>query len=172
MCHCGNELPFENCCQPLIKGIKKAKTAEQLMRSRYSAFVVKDISFLKKTLSNESKKDFDEKSTKEWAEQANWLGLKILSLKKGQETDKTGVVEFVAKYKISDEVLEHHEVSKFEKNHEGEWCFVDGDGHTHKEGESHQHKVIETYVRPEEKVGRNDPCTCGSGKKFKKCCGV
>ena len=28
-----------------------------------------------------------------------------------------------------------------------------------------------TYQRSSEKVGRNDPCPCGSGKKFKKCCG-
>ncbi len=170
-CYCGSKNKFENCCEPLLKLAQHASTAEKLMRSRYSAFVTKNIKYLKNTLASESRSDFDEKSTKEWADQAEWLGLEILSTTEGQESDSKGTVEFMAKYKVNNEVLEHHEVAHFSKDSKGIWYFVDGDGHTHKEGETHtHHKKVETFQREGDKVGRNEPCPCGSGKKYKKCC--
>lgn len=47
----------------------------------------------------------------------------------------------------------------------------EGDGHVHGPDCDHDHDLPETFVREAPKVGRNDPCPCGSGKKFKKCCG-
>jgi uncharacterized protein YecA (UPF0149 family) len=43
-------------------------------------------------------------------------------------------------------------------------------GHDDEHGHGHGHGV-QTFVRPSPKLGRNDPCSCGSGQKFKKCCG-
>jgi len=82
-------------------------------------------------------------------------------------------VEFTARYKAQGKVLEHHEVSKFRKA-EGRWFFVDGDSHVHEEGKGHEHhrQPQAPVVRDTPKLGRNDPCGCGSGKKFKKCCGA
>lgn len=172
-CYCGTSLKFSDCCEPIIQGNKKANSAEQLMRSRYSAFATQAVDYLKKSLAPESRSDFDEASTKKWAQQAEWLGLEILSTEKGMANDSKGTVEFMAKYKMEGEVLEHHEVSQFRKSDSGDWFFIDGEGHTHKEGETHQHHAKpETFVRETEKIGRNEPCPCGSGKKFKKCCGV
>ena len=142
------------------------------MRSRYSAYACADIDYIKNTLAPESKSDFDIATTKKWAQEAKWKGLKIISTEKGQVSDKKGTVEFTATYEQDGETLDHHEVSQFRRNDAGKWLFVDGDAHTHKEGEDHHHNKPQTVVRQSPKVGRNDPCSCGSGKKFKKCCGT
>jgi SEC-C motif-containing protein len=175
-CPCGTGREFKECCEPYIKGEAQPATAETLMRSRYSAYTLGDIAYIKRTSAPEALKEFDVKAAKEWAESAEWKGLKVLSVDKGGAEDKKGVVEFMATYKQDGKVLEHHEVSKFRKNGSGEWMFVDGDSHVHEEGKGHEHHhhhhVQETVVREGPKVGRNDPCPCGSGKKFKKCHGA
>lgn len=174
-CYCGSKVSYDQCCEPFIKGTSFPATAEQLMRSRYSAYVVAEVDYLFESLAPESRSDFDAKDTKKWATSVKWEGLQIISTKKGQTSDVTGVVEFMAIYNDGKESLEHHEVSDFRKDKkDGRWYFVDGHAHTHKAGEGHQHhhEKPQTVVRQEPKVGRNDPCTCGSGKKYKKCCGV
>ena len=173
-CPCGTTKDFSNCCEPFIKGSAHPETAEQLMRSRYTAYTLSDISYIKKTLAPESQKDFDEAASKEWAKNAEWLGLQVMSTKKGTAVDNKGTVEFTVTYKDGKKTLEHHEVSEFKKNDKGHWVFVDGDAHTHEEGQGHHHHhhKQETVVRSEPKVGRNDPCPCGSGKKYKKCHGA
>ena len=168
-CPCGSQSEFETCCQPLLRGDVFAKTAEQLMRSRYSAYVTASVDYLRSTLAPESRGDFDAKSTEEWAKGAQWKGLEILSTSKGKSSDRKGIVEFTAHYVHEGEALEHHEVAHFRKSDEGRWYFVDGESHTHKEGEGH-HEKPKTVVREAPKVGRNDPCPCQSGKKYKKCC--
>ena len=96
---------------------------------------------------------------------------KIISTTKGTENDNKGTVEFIATYEQDGEGLDHHEVSQFRKSESGEWFFIDGDAHTHREGEDHHHHKPQQVVREAAKIGRNDPCTCGSGRKYKKCCG-
>ena len=172
-CPCGSGQDFIQCCEPYLTGIASPPTAEALMRSRYTAYTKADIDYLKKTLAPSSRHDFDPVSTKKWAINARWKGLRILSVDKGTENDKKGTVEFLATYEQDGEGLEHHEVSNFVKS-EGQWYFVDGEGHSHKEGEGHHHHhpKPQTVVREGPKVGRNDPCPCGSGKKYKKCHGL
>jgi SEC-C motif-containing protein len=173
-CPCGSANNFENCCEPYLTNKSLPDTAEKLMRSRYTAFTQVNVEYLKKTLAPESRTDFDEASTKKWASEAKWKGLKIQELKNGTATDKKGTVEFTATYESEGQTLDHHEVSQFRKNDSGQWFFVDGDSHTHKEGEGHHHhhEKPQTVVRESAKIGRNDPCVCGSNKKYKKCCGV
>jgi SEC-C motif-containing protein len=171
-CPCGSQQSYKTCCEPFHRNSKNPETAEALMRARYSAFVLGEIRFLSETLAPESRSDYDEKSTKEWSTSVQWKGLKVLRTEKGSPTDDKGIVEFVATYQKDGVGLDHHEVSSFRKTDKGIWYFVEGDGHTHKEGESHDHTPIETYRRESPKLGRNDPCTCGSGKKYKKCCGA
>jgi SEC-C motif-containing protein len=164
MCPCGNKLEYAACCEPFITGKKNAPTAEALMRSRYTAFVKGAEPYIKNTLAPEARADYNEKEVREWSREAEWVGLEILSA-------KTDTVEFVAKYKTKGKILEHHEVAKFRKDGD-RWYFVDGDAHVHEEGKGHQHKhePIAPIVRESPKIGRNDPCSCGSGKKYKKCC--
>ena len=157
----------------VASSLKETKGYEkELFWGRLEKNVNRSRSLTAKVSQKEGQREFDLASAKDWALQSEWLGLEILSKKKGGPTDNEGTVEFVAKYKKDGKVLEHHEVAKFSKNSQGHWQFVDGDSHIHKEGEGHHHheKPV-TLVRTEPKVGRNDPCPCGSGKKFKKCCG-
>ncbi len=170
-CPCGSLESYATCCSPFLAGQQLPDTAEKLMRSRYTAHVLADIKYIEKTLSPEMRKDFDANETKRWAEGAKWKGLKIIGTEKGGPSDTTGTVEFVATYVQNGDGVDHHEVSQFRKTKEGQWLFVDGEGHTHKEGEGH-HDLPKpaTVVRSHPKIGRNDPCHCGSGKKYKKCC--
>ena len=166
MCPCGSGKNYADCCEPFILGKRHAPTPEALMRSRYSGYVKGAVAYLKETLAPESRGDYNEKDVIEWMKQSEWLGLQILKA-------EGNTVEFVAKYKTQGKILEHHEVSTFKKKGD-QWYFVDGESHVHEEGKGHQEpkepKV--PVVRAAPKVGRNDPCSCGSGKKFKKCCGV
>lgn len=167
LCPCGTKKEYSQCCEPYIEGKLPAPTPEALMRSRYAAYVKVATNYLRETLAPETRGDYNEAEVIEWSKQSEWLGLDILKAEGNQ-------VEFIAKYKTQGKVLEHHEVSTFRK--EGNrWYFVDGESHVHEEGKGHEHHAAEPKqpVRREApKVGRNDPCTCGSGKKFKKCCGV
>ena len=127
------------------------------MRSRYTAFATQEIRYLEVSHDPETRHQFDEEQAKEWSSKAEWSGFEILKLQDGGPDDDTGVVEFVAHYSIEGEAINHHEISEFRKR-KGEWFFHDG------------REVPVTVRRQSPKVGRNDPCPCGSGKKYKKCC--
>lgn len=171
-CPCGTENTFETCCGPYLAGKALPDTAEKLMRSRYTAYTKADIEYIKKTMVPEERKSFDPVATKQWAELSKWKGLKIVDTKLGGPSDASGMVEFIATYEKDGNGIDHHEVSQFKKGKDGEWLFVDGEAHEHKEGEGHHHPPVKTapIVREKAKVGRNDACPCGSGKKYKKCC--
>ena len=157
-CPCGTQKPYEECCGPLHEGAKP-ETAEELMRSRYSAFVKKNIDYIGAT-HLPGTTDFDPTEAKDWADNSIWNGLEIVKTEKGQKDDKFGVVEFKALYSDkNDNNYVHHEIAKFKKQ-DDTWYYDDGQivGH-------------EPLRRTTPKVGRNEPCVCGSGKKFKKCCG-
>ncbi len=159
LCYCGSGKEFEQCCQPILDGTTTAKSAEQLMRARYSAFVTKNIPFIIGTVSPNQPSPMSEEATKKWAEESDWKQLTIVHTEGGSESDETGVVEFIAKYAVGEVLQNHHERATFSKI-DGQWFFEDGT------------IVIPTTIRREtKKVGRNDPCPCGSGKKYKKCCG-
>ncbi len=159
LCPCCSGLPYADCCKPYLSGEKIAPTAEALMRSRYSAYAEGDIDYLFKTSGEAVQKDFDEESSRTWSKSATWLGMEIVATEAGTAADEDGIVEFVALYSVQDKEFEHHEQATFKKVN-GEWRFIDG-------------FIVnpEPIRREEPKVGRNDPCPCGSCKKYKKCCG-
>jgi len=118
-CYCGNSLSFENCCQPIIKGSQKATTAEQLMRSRYSAYCIQAADYLVETTHNAKRKFHKKADILEWSMSNTWLKLEIIF------SDET-TVEFKAFY--LDESLKaqmHHEKSTFVFEN-GSWVYVDG----------------------------------------------
>ena len=120
-CHCGRPAPFEDCCAPLLRGERRAATAEDLMRSRYSAFMVGDADYLLNTWHPDTRPprlSLD-------AEQ-RWLGLKIKATTAGGASHEHGTVEFVARYKISGQGCRLHENSRFARV-DGEWRYLDGD---------------------------------------------
>jgi len=158
LCPCGTGRAYAECCEPVIKGVRPAETAETLMRSRYSAYVKVETDYIFETTHPKHREGYDHAGTKEWAESAEWQGLEIVSTTAGTAADTTGEVEFVARYAEKGEARAHHELALFKK--EGAtWFFTDG--------KSAGQKPI---VRGP-KIGRNDPCSCGSGQKYKKCCG-
>lgn len=117
------------------------------MRSRYTAFVRRDWDYLNRT---QVKQD-DGPPTPDM----EWLGLEVLTCHAGGPEDSEGTVEFVARYRHAGRPGSLHEISRFRRE-DGGWVYVDGE-----------------FPRPsrQPKTGRNDPCPCGSGRKFKKCCG-
>jgi SEC-C motif domain protein len=158
-CPCGSDRPYEDCCGPYISGKAKPATAEALMRSRYTAYANKAIDYIVDTCLRDDEHGIDIEATKRWSETSTWLGLKILKTDKGGSSDEEGMVEFKATYVQGGLRENHHEKAAFVKR-DGAWLFADGE------------VIPETVVREGPKVGRNDPCPCGSGKKYKKCCGA
>jgi len=158
-CPCGSGTLYQNCCEPAHTGIEPSKTAEALMRSRYSAYAKHCVSYLGDTLHPDYRQDWSEEDTKTWAENSEWVSLEILNKDKGQEKDSTGVVEFAANFKEKGILKRHHELSNFVKQ-DDKWYYVDGA----------TPKPV-TIRNKSPKVGRNEKCPCGSGLKYKKCCG-
>ncbi|MBA3014331.1 MAG: SEC-C domain-containing protein [Proteobacteria bacterium] len=155
ICPCNSGVPYSLCCEPLLIGDRIAATAEVLMRSRYTAYVVGDVDYLFRSWHPSTRPvDIDAATIPEWQ------GLHIVRIVKGLEADNEGVVEFKATFLSQQNIFQLHEVSRFVKE-EGHWFYVDGDI---KSG-----GLLAERAGP--KAGRNNPCPCGSGKKFKKCCG-
>lgn len=143
MCTCGSNENFDSCCGEIIKGKREASSPEQLMRSRYSAYVKGDGRYLVLSAIKENQYQDDASLIEEFSFSVKWLQLKIMTVK-----DTT--VEFKAYYKDANGVQVLHEKSNFFLE-DGVWKYVDG----------------ELY---NSKIERNESCPCGSGKKFKKCC--
>jgi SEC-C motif domain protein len=158
-CPCGSDLELAACCEPILSGERPAQTAEALMRSRYTAYARKDVAYIAASHDPETRSAVDEEAVRDWAQRAEWQGLEILATQAGGERDDHGEVEFVARFRDErGRELRHHERSSFVRR-EGRWYYHDG-----------ATPRPTTATREAPKVGRNDPCPCGSGKKHKKCC--
>ena len=147
-CPCGSGQSYDDCCGRYHSNKALPETAEQLMRSRYCAFVLKLDQYLINTRHPGKRQQDTIAQLQHTFANTIWLGLEILSKEKGTRADKDGFVSFAASYKDNngEDVL-------YERS-----CF-------HKEGDQWY------YVEGNFDLGRNDPCWCGSGKKFKKCHG-
>ena len=153
LCPCCSGQPYSACCMPYCEGGEAAPTAEALMRSRYTAFVRRDEPYLLKTWHAKTKPaslDMDDYA------QVQWTGLEVLATEAGGEGEQVGTVEYIARFTVQGQVQRLHEVSHFVCE-EGQWFYVDGE-------------IMPQQPLRREKVGRNSPCPCGSGKKFKRCC--
>lgn len=157
LCPCSSQNEYSQCCEPIING-EDAQTAEQLMRARFTAYTQVNMDFIKKTHDPSTIKKTNMDENKLWAEKTEWLNLEIVTTEQGSQDDNWGKVEFKANFKADGEKGTHHEVSEFNKKN-NQWYFTKG-----KSPENFQ------IVNTGPKVGRNDPCPCGSGKKYKKCC--
>ncbi len=127
------------------------------MRSRYTAYALGNIDYIIKTHDPETLQPADRDNASTWAREADWRGLQILEVQAGEAGDDTGIVEFKAKFAVRGANQIHHERSWFRRA-QGRWVYVRGEP-----GKQAARAAI--------KVGRNDPCPCGSGKKYKACCG-
>ncbi|HER27286.1 MAG TPA: hypothetical protein ENI69_09280 [Rhodospirillales bacterium] len=157
-CTCGSERSFDDCCGPILAGTAP-QTAVALLRSRYTAFAMANTDYLVATLTEDLRLSFDRIEAESTAADAQWKGLTIRTVTGGGVDDPSGSIEFVAKFSLRGEARIHHELSQF-KRVDGRWLCAGGENNP----KSPPVSVL--------KIGRNDPCSCGSGKKFKKCCGA
>ena len=158
ICPCQSGKSYAECCEPIIRGTTLAATPEALMRSRYTAYAKQEISWLRDSLEKTQRGDFDEKSVEQWSRESEWIGIEIRQTRTEEEKN-VGWVEFNARFKQNGVTRDHHELGEFRKV-DGKWFFYDGRG-----------IKPAPFKHEKPQVGRNDPCPCGSGKKFKKCCG-
>jgi len=157
ICPCGSGASFATCCGPIIKGTRESKTAEELMRARYSAFVTHAIDFIVASTHSRTRNEIDLSFIREWSETSTWRGLEVIETK--QVNENKAFVSFEAQFKQGAEDRHHREKALFERE-DGHWRFVTGD------------ELKNPTVRYETPPpGRNEPCPCGSGKKYKKCHG-
>lgn len=149
VCPCGSGLEYTLCCQPYLRGECHARTPSQLMRSRYTAYVVQDADYLVTTWHPSTRcKDLKSDIYAGFTTTIKWLGLTVYE-PANERHGNQGFVSFAARFQDGDNESAMIERSRFLKE-SGQWYYVDG-------------------TRPQS--GRNDPCPCGRGKKFKKCCG-
>ncbi len=151
LCPCGSNRAYADCCEPLHRHTQVASSAEQLMRSRYSAYALGLVDYIVATTLPAQQPVLDREGIAAWASSCTFTGLEILDTRAGQPGDLEGQVEFVAYFRLHNvnDVQKHQERSSFRFRHQ-RWFFVDP-----------------TVGKPPE---RNAPCPCGRGPKYKKCC--
>lgn len=152
-CLCGSGKVYADCCQAYHTNQKIPETAEALMRSRYTAYALHNADYLRAT--------WDVKKCPEnidfSRETLTWLRLEVIETKKGGAKDDKGLVTFKAYYEQDGAEYCLHEVSRFIKQN-GRWFYLDG--------------AIKSIGAGTVNLGKNAPCSCGSGKKYKRCCGA
>lgn len=157
ICPCGSNKEYLMCCGQYIEQHQLPATPEQLMRSRYTAYTKANIDYIRKTMQGRAALRFDHDSAKNRTEQVQWLKLEVLQSYIDSYNKNRGFVEFKAYYRLATQEHCLHELSEFHLQ-DGQWSYVDG---------KHEFKSSNKI-----KASRNDPCICGSGKKYKKCCGM
>ncbi len=157
ICPCGSGVTYQQCCEHFHTGVKNPETAEALMRSRFTAYVMDITGYIQTSWDTSTRPKEDKLNF--GGEKLDWQRLEILDTKKGGAADSKGIVDFKAYYSKDGEDHILHETSRFIKTN-GRWLYLDG--------------VVKTVgkVVTQIKEGKNAPCACGSGKKFKRCCGV
>lgn len=165
-CYCGMARPYQECCQPYHLGTKPAATAEQLMRSRFSAYFLQLVPYIAKTYYPAQQSADAIVEIADFARHARFVSLEVLSadshtsvdpklfspLAAAAATFETSFVHFKVSFLLADKLHLLEEHSRFVREQQ-EWRYVDG--------------VL--LPHPVHKIGRNDSCPCASGKKFKAC---
>lgn len=144
-CYCCSNKSFSSCCQPIFLKGQIAENPEQLMRSRYCAFCTGNVEYLLYTSSKKLKRNLSEQDLLDFSNSVTFIKLDVLDAYE----DK---VEFIAHFLIGNVHHQLRELSTFVKENQ-EFKYDSG-------------VITET---PLVKLKRNDPCPCGSGKKYKTC---
>lgn len=158
-CACGRERPEADCCGAFLEGRATPATAEDLMRSRYTAYARGQVDYLVATHDPATLTKEGRQAIARAAASTKWQMLNVLGTERGGPEDEEGLVRFEARYTVGGRAHMLRELSRFRRI-EGRWFYVD--------------EVVDkplTVKREGPKVGRNDPCPCGSGRKHKQCCG-
>lgn len=147
-CPCQSTLAYTDCCQPLHTFAKLPETALALMRSRFCAFYLKNVDYIIATTIPNQQALFDKSALQAWADTMTWTGLEIVSHNKVGK--RHAQVHFKAYFDNDGQQGVHDERSAFVKMGE-QWYFLD--------------PTLPITL------SNKQPCLCGSGEKFKACCG-
>lgn len=153
LCPCGSGNLAIACCLPYLAGEAVPATPEQLMRSRYTAFCHGAVDYLIDTRHPTQRRPDDQQTLAQTIAETEWLGLRVLATEAKPATPNQGFVEFVAFYRSQGHFGQLHEKSEFRRQ-DARWYYLQG--------------VILAPIP----FKRNDPCWCGSGKKYKQCHGA
>jgi SEC-C motif-containing protein len=156
-CPCGSGIPEAGCCGPILDGVP-APTALALMRSRYVAYVRGAIDHLIATHDPTTRDTVDPAALARWSRDTTWQGLEIVATERGDELDREGAVEFIARGTTRGTPFAQRERSRFRRI-DATWYYLDG-------------RVGPAPALRTASPGRNDPCPCGSGMKYKRCHGA
>ncbi|MEM9275738.1 MAG: YchJ family protein [Cyanobacteria bacterium P01_F01_bin.143] len=151
LCPCNSRKKYQYCCGVYLSGKELPETAEQLMRSRYTAFCQGDVDYLIATHHPDQRAKDERKQLQNTIKKTSWLGLNVIDASRGQKHSKVAFVEFMAVFQ-TDKIHQLHERSKFLKI-DGKWFYTEGE------------------ILPDIIPKKNENCWCGSGKKYKKCHG-
>jgi len=165
LCTCGSGVLDAECCLPIIDGSRIAETATETMRARYTAYTRGDIDYIIESNHPDTRDDINREDVERWSSDSDWLGLTIVSDVPDPGSEDDAWVTFRVRYKLDGHTHLHRERSLFRKL-DGIWKF-----HTATEDVDEFQPALVPVVAAST-VGRNDPCHCGSGKKFKKCHGA
>ncbi len=168
-CYCGSSDIYQHCCGPLHLGLRRAQTPEQLMRSRFSAYVLKQVPYIAQTYYSAVRDDNAESEIQEFASTASFLSLDVIATAGAEGNPRfaarqnpaavvlpsgstIGFVHFTVHFLLDGKLHRLEENSRFVLEQQ-QWRYVDG--------------VFAPHLPT--KIGRNDLCPCGSGQKFKSC---
>jgi SEC-C motif-containing protein len=154
LCLCGSEQDYAQCCGRFIDGQQIPSSPELLMRSRYTAYAMGQLDYIAATMKPPAAEGFDIDEQRRLEKGVQWVGLDVI---KTYMQNEKGFVEFRAHFIEGGEEQILHELSEFHQEN-GQWFYVDA-------------KNPQQPVRKEKVIGRNEPCPCGSQRKYKKCCG-
>ena len=121
-CPCTSGADYAACCEPIVTSQQAATTAEQLMRSRYSAYSLGNVDWIVESQSPEGRQYVDRKATEDWSKRSTWHRLDVINVEQGTASDTEGLVEFKAVYTMAGEDITHHEIASFRKE-DGTWYF-------------------------------------------------
>lgn len=122
-CLCQSNSLFSDCCEPYILGIKSPTTPEALMRSRYTAYALKNLQYIQDTMNGPASKGFDLTHALRVANDTHWRGLEVAPPTPPKEN--IGWVVFIAHYQYQNEDFRIFEKSEFRKEN-GKWYYYSG----------------------------------------------
>ncbi len=163
LCPCGSGRELARCCGPHLDGTTQADSPEALVRSRYAAYVLRRFDYLVETTHPDHREDISVQEMAEQTRNVRWLRLDMGPCEENVEDShgrRMDAAEFYAYYTLDGVTRQIGERSYFSRK-DGRLYYV--------HGETRRGRA---YRRSEPRVGRNDPCPCGSGRKYKKCCGA
>lgn len=186
MCFCGNNQPFSQCCQPLHQG-QPAQSAEQLMRSRYSAFAIGEVAYIVATTLPAQQAWLDAEAIGNWSRQNEWLGLQIIQVRP-KLAPRHAQVEFKACFRP------RHDQPAQQPEQSLQDPYPQDQQQQNQQQQNQYHQEQSSFVQVDQRWYFLDPtvmdddvvvkghskaktvpalksaCFCGSGQKFKRCC--